>query len=47
MDNFQREEKLEGHRRAEHGGVLVLCGRAGNNACKKLLGVCANSPAFF
>lgn len=35
------------HRWAEHRGVLVLCSRAGNNACKKLLGVCANSPAFF
>lgn len=34
------------HRWAEHGGALVLCGRAGNSACKKLLGACANSTAF-
>lgn len=35
------------HRWAEHGGALVLCGRAGNSACKKLLGACANTTAFF
>lgn len=35
------------HRWAEHGGALVLCGRAGNSACEKLLGACANSTAFF
>lgn len=36
----------QGHRWAEHGGVLVLCSREGNNVCKKLLGKCDSFPAF-